>query len=219
MGSIFVNNGNFDRADAINRTDKKCLTDRSGCWQAQRIRSLSHIPDCDMLNPAVLDQFFSGKNHRLAKAFPSMGNPLSLGFCSFHWLCIYLPDGFTITLCSLAFYDQVQFKTTFQNEMNCWISRMLNTWRYHGEEGVGGIICRFIMFCTSQHKRIFPAFVRTSIDFVFWISKEYIKHFYSIVRVVCSLIESKLDQSSQPAFTCSKLTIEALEQGVKYVQS
>ena len=25
--------------------------------------------------------------------------------------------------------------------------------------------------------------------------------------------------SSQPAFTCSKLTIETLEQGVKYVQS
>ena len=26
-------------------------------------------------------------------------------------------------------------------------------------------------------------------------------------------------QSTQPAFTCSKLTIETLEQGVKYVQS
>ena len=28
-----------------------------------------------------------------------------------------------------------------------------------------------------------------------------------------------ISKSSQPAFTCSKLTIEALEQGVKYVQS
>ena len=27
------------------------------------------------------------------------------------------------------------------------------------------------------------------------------------------------DAASQPAFTCSKLTIETLEQGVKYVQS
>ena len=26
-------------------------------------------------------------------------------------------------------------------------------------------------------------------------------------------------ESSQPAFTCSKLTIETLEEGVKYVQS
>ena len=28
-----------------------------------------------------------------------------------------------------------------------------------------------------------------------------------------------LSTTSQPAFTCSKLTIETLEQGVKYVQS
>ena len=27
------------------------------------------------------------------------------------------------------------------------------------------------------------------------------------------------EMSSQPAITCSKLTLEALEQGVKYVQS
>ena len=27
------------------------------------------------------------------------------------------------------------------------------------------------------------------------------------------------DERSQPAFNCSKLTIETLEQGVKYVQS
>ena len=27
------------------------------------------------------------------------------------------------------------------------------------------------------------------------------------------------DDNAQPALTCSKLTIEALEQGVKYVQS
>ena len=29
----------------------------------------------------------------------------------------------------------------------------------------------------------------------------------------------KYEKHSQPAFTCSKLTIETLEQGVKYVQS
>ena len=31
--------------------------------------------------------------------------------------------------------------------------------------------------------------------------------------------ERSLPQLSQPTFTCSKLTIETLEQGVKYVQS
>ena len=30
---------------------------------------------------------------------------------------------------------------------------------------------------------------------------------------------SSVEMFSQPAFTCSKLTIETLEQGVKYVQS
>ena len=30
---------------------------------------------------------------------------------------------------------------------------------------------------------------------------------------------SLLETTSQPAFTCSELTIETLEQGVKYVQS
>ena len=32
-------------------------------------------------------------------------------------------------------------------------------------------------------------------------------------------IDKSDDVSTQPAFTCSKLTIETLEQGVKYVQS
>ena len=32
-------------------------------------------------------------------------------------------------------------------------------------------------------------------------------------------LNSKQGGSTQPAFTCSKLTIETLEQGVKYVQS
>ena len=32
-------------------------------------------------------------------------------------------------------------------------------------------------------------------------------------------MKANLGESSQPAFTCSKLTIETLEQGVKYVQS
>ena len=33
------------------------------------------------------------------------------------------------------------------------------------------------------------------------------------------LIQCLTYTGSQPAFTCSKLTIETLEQGVKYVQS
>ena len=32
-------------------------------------------------------------------------------------------------------------------------------------------------------------------------------------------IKGKIHTYSQPAITCSKLTIETLEQGVKYVQS
>ena len=36
---------------------------------------------------------------------------------------------------------------------------------------------------------------------------------YRYARAFCVLIQS------QPAITCSKLTIEALERGVKYVQS
>ena len=31
--------------------------------------------------------------------------------------------------------------------------------------------------------------------------------------------KSKINKRAQPAITCSKLTIETLEQGVKYVQS
>ena len=36
---------------------------------------------------------------------------------------------------------------------------------------------------------------------------------------VTNMILQKYLAPSQPAFTCSKLTIETLEQGVKYVQS
>ena len=39
---------------------------------------------------------------------------------------------------------------------------------------------------------------------------------YSVLRVLPSTVYST---QSQPAFTCSKLTIETLEQGVKYVLS
>ena len=38
----------------------------------------------------------------------------------------------------------------------------------------------------------------------------------SLAHIYCI---QKLIDSSQPAFACSKLTIEALEQGVKYVES
>ena len=36
---------------------------------------------------------------------------------------------------------------------------------------------------------------------------------------LASLEHFKVRSPTQPAFTCSKLTIETLEQGVKYVQS
>ena len=35
--------------------------------------------------------------------------------------------------------------------------------------------------------------------------------------ITCEIIGDK--ETAQPSFTCSKLTIETLEQGVKYVQS
>ena len=39
------------------------------------------------------------------------------------------------------------------------------------------------------------------------------------IRIATKGCLSRQHQISQPAFTCSKLTIETLEQGVKYVQS
>ena len=36
---------------------------------------------------------------------------------------------------------------------------------------------------------------------------------------ISNLFLLKTESSSEPAFTCSKLTIKTLEQGVKYVQS
>ena len=36
---------------------------------------------------------------------------------------------------------------------------------------------------------------------------------------MCFLFLNIIINQTQPAFTCSKLTIETLEQGVKYVQS
>ena len=41
--------------------------------------------------------------------------------------------------------------------------------------------------------------------------------FYSSIRTVFETIF--ISEQTQSAFTCSKLTIETLEQGVKYVQS
>ena len=37
--------------------------------------------------------------------------------------------------------------------------------------------------------------------------------------VISGMVTCVHKRSTQPAFTCSKLTIETLEQGVKYVQS
>ena len=46
-----------------------------------------------------------------------------------------------------------------------------------------------------------------------------IKLLSTIRRLLRSNLVYKEEKSTQPAFTCSKLTIETLEQGVKYVQS
>ena len=40
-----------------------------------------------------------------------------------------------------------------------------------------------------------------------------------IIRTCFGLYFPQTNRLTQPAFTCSKLTIESLEQGVKYVQS
>ena len=41
----------------------------------------------------------------------------------------------------------------------------------------------------------------------------------AIIFLVCLNNQAVIQAMSQPAFTCSKLTIETLEQGAKYVQS
>ena len=43
--------------------------------------------------------------------------------------------------------------------------------------------------------------------------------FHVNIGILVMLVYSFTKMNSQPAFTCSKLTIETLEQGVKYVQS
>ena len=52
------------------------------------------------------------------------------------------------------------------------------------------------------------------------ISKIYQLNFTSFsFSVISSYYSPRILISTQPAITCSKLTIETLEQGVKYVQS
>ena len=45
------------------------------------------------------------------------------------------------------------------------------------------------------------------------------KHFIIVKFLPWFLIGDIVKSTTQPAITCSKLTIETLEQGVKYVQS
>ena len=42
---------------------------------------------------------------------------------------------------------------------------------------------------------------------------------YATFEFCFELMQAMMVQSTQSTFTCSKLTIETLEQGVKYVQS
>ena len=54
----------------------------------------------------------------------------------------------------------------------------------------------------------------------FFIRVKYLMHFYLfLVIVYCLSLIPPLLQLSQQAVPCPKLTIETLEQGVKYVQS
>ena len=57
---------------------------------------------------------------------------------------------------------------------------------------------------------------RFSVCFVLPMLLSNLRHQYIISYYIITLI---ITVRTQPAFTCSKLTIEALEQGVKYVQS
>ena len=43
--------------------------------------------------------------------------------------------------------------------------------------------------------------------------------FFKNISFIKKNVEHQKNKSTQPAITCSKLTIETLEQGVKYVQS
>ena len=43
--------------------------------------------------------------------------------------------------------------------------------------------------------------------------------YYKYTNSLYYTIQSSIVQSAQPAITCSKLTMETLEQGMKYVQS
>ena len=47
----------------------------------------------------------------------------------------------------------------------------------------------------------------------------YIYIYIYIYYLTFCQLSKNMTSSAQPAFTCSKLTIETLEQGVKYVQS
>ena len=77
---------------------------------------------------------------------------------------------------------------------------------------------------SSDYARLYNPFLITIAKSPVLINYPY---FYTGVSVVISskvysnffsTLSSKM-QASQPAITCSKLTIETLEQGVKYVQS
>ena len=51
------------------------------------------------------------------------------------------------------------------------------------------------------------------------IAQENLLHSRPTVTIITSSPLTMLQHDPHPAFTCSKLTIETLEQGVKYVQS
>ena len=50
-------------------------------------------------------------------------------------------------------------------------------------------------------------------------SENLLKHPHNFLRCRKQRVLTKQQSSSQPAFTCSALTIKTPEQGVKYVQS
>ena len=68
-----------------------------------------------------------------------------------------------------------------------------------------------------QVKPFFPHCNQFKFEIVLIIDKFNILHFIVIPQKILKKFPAQC--KDQPAITCSKLTIEALEQGVKYVQS
>ena len=70
----------------------------------------------------------------------------------------------------------------------------------------------------TRSLQVSPAIM--TVPFKYMAGSTPLKLQYNLNRNICQIhCICKIHGCTQPAFTCSKLTIETLEQGVKYVQS